>query len=38
MKPLDRALGRVAAIVGMGDAYADKEHVKDPLQLASEAS
>ncbi|GMV56735.1 MAG: lipid-transfer protein [Betaproteobacteria bacterium] len=38
MKPLDRALGRVAAIVGMGDAYADREHVKDPLQLASEAS
>jgi len=32
------SLGRVAAIVGMGDAYASKEDIKDPLQLASEAS
>lgn len=31
-------LGSVAAIVGMGDAYADKENRKDPLQLASEAA
>ncbi|MDP3909531.1 MAG: thiolase family protein [Gemmatimonadales bacterium] len=31
-------LGRVAAIVGMGDAYADEDHRKDPLQLASEAT
>ena len=27
-----------AAIVGFGDAYADREHVKDPLQLAAEAT
>ena len=38
MKKPDRSLGRIAAIVGMGDAYADKDHVKDPLQLAAEAS
>lgn len=31
-------LGRVAAIVGMGDAYASEQDIKDPLQLASEAS
>ncbi len=38
MKKPDRSLGRVAAIVGMGDAYADHENVKDPLQLATEAT
>lgn len=38
MKTPDRSLGRVAAIIGMGDAYADKQDVKDPLQLATEAS
>jgi len=27
-----------AAIVGMGDAYASKDDIKDPLQLASEAA
>ncbi|QKT07332.1 thiolase family protein [Gordonia sp. X0973] len=27
----------VAAIVGLGDSYADKENRKDPLQLAAEA-
>ena len=38
MKTPDRSLGRVAAIIGMGDSYADKQNVKDPLQLATEAS
>ncbi len=28
----------VAAIVGMGDAYASRENRKDPLQLAAEST
>ena len=31
-------LGAVAAIVGMGDAYANADDIKDPLQLAAEAT
>src|SRR5215470_8032580 len=31
-------LSCVGAIIGMGDAYAEKDDVKDPLQLASEAT
>lgn len=38
MKTPPRSLGQAAAILGMGDAYADKQNIKDPLQLATEAS
>ncbi|MBZ0325616.1 MAG: thiolase family protein [Alphaproteobacteria bacterium] len=31
-------LGEVAAIIGVGDAYANLENRKDPLQLATEAT
>jgi len=31
-------LGNAAAIIGFGDAYADKDNKRDPLQLATEAT
>lgn len=38
MSPRPKSPRPVAAIVGMGDAYASKTNRKDPLQLAAEAT